>query len=100
MLSPLSSSQEAAPETVLTPRFYTTDFDEMEEIFSLEKNPNLNVSFEWKGRVEAETRRARTATEDGRGDRRLSSPPLCSLSLSRRSALTLPPLPLYLSPLR
>ena len=39
-----ASQQEAAPETVLTPRFYTTDFDEMEEIFSLEKNPDLNVS--------------------------------------------------------
>lgn len=31
----------AAAETILTPRFYTTDFDEMEEMFSLEKNPNL-----------------------------------------------------------
>jgi magnesium-protoporphyrin IX monomethyl ester (oxidative) cyclase len=33
--------KEAAAETILTPRFYTTDFDEMEEMFSLEKNPNL-----------------------------------------------------------
>lgn len=31
----------AAEESVLTPRFYTTDFDEMEELFSLSKNPNL-----------------------------------------------------------
>lgn len=31
----------AAAETILTPRFYTTDFDEMEEMFSLKKNPNL-----------------------------------------------------------
>lgn len=35
--------KEAANETVLTPRFYTTDFDEMEELFSLEKNPNLEM---------------------------------------------------------
>ena len=33
--------KEAAKETLLTPRFYTTNFDEMDEIFSLEKNPNL-----------------------------------------------------------
>lgn len=35
--------KEASAETVLTPRFYTTDFDEMEELFSLEKNPDLNM---------------------------------------------------------
>ncbi|KAK9907485.1 hypothetical protein WJX75_004491 [Coccomyxa subellipsoidea] len=35
--------KEAADETVLTPRFYTTDFDEMEELFSLEKNPDLEM---------------------------------------------------------
>ena len=33
--------KEAAAESVLTPRFYTTDFDEMEELFSLERNPGL-----------------------------------------------------------
>lgn len=33
----------ASDETVLTPRFYTTDFDEMERLFSLEMNPNLNL---------------------------------------------------------
>lgn len=38
-----SGIKEAADETVLTPRFYTTDFDEMEELFSLEKNPNLEM---------------------------------------------------------
>jgi len=35
--------KEAGDETVLTPRFYTTDFDEMEELFSLEKNPTLDM---------------------------------------------------------
>lgn len=33
----------AADETLLTPRFYTTDFDEMEELFSSELNPNLDM---------------------------------------------------------
>ena len=28
---------------MLTPRFYTTDFEEMEQMFSLELNPNLNM---------------------------------------------------------
>ncbi len=32
---------QAADESVLTPRFYTTDFDEMEQLFSLKLNPNL-----------------------------------------------------------
>jgi len=33
--------KEAADENVLTPRFYTTDFDEMEELFNTEILPNL-----------------------------------------------------------
>lgn len=31
--------KEAAGDTVLTPRFYTTDFDKMEQMFSLAQNP-------------------------------------------------------------
>merc|ERR1711966_357586 len=31
--------KEAANENLLTPRFYTTDFDEMERLFSTEINP-------------------------------------------------------------
>ena len=34
--------KEAASENLLTPRFYTTDFDEMEQLFSKEINPNLD----------------------------------------------------------
>jgi magnesium-protoporphyrin IX monomethyl ester (oxidative) cyclase len=34
----------ASDETLLSPRFYTTDFDEMEELFSQELNPNLNMN--------------------------------------------------------
>lgn len=34
----------AADETLLTPRFYTTDFDEMERLFSLEMNKNLDMA--------------------------------------------------------
>merc|ERR1711871_222482 len=35
--------KEASDETLLTPRFYTTDFDEMEQLFSKEFNPNINM---------------------------------------------------------
>lgn len=35
--------KEAAEESLLTPRFYTTDFDEMEQLFSQEINPNLDM---------------------------------------------------------
>eukprot|EP00216_Chloropicon_sp_CCMP2111_P003541 CAMPEP_0198241868 /NCGR_PEP_ID=MMETSP1446-20131203/6912_1 /TAXON_ID=1461542 ORGANISM="Unidentified sp, Strain CCMP2111" /NCGR_SAMPLE_ID=MMETSP1446 /ASSEMBLY_ACC=CAM_ASM_001112 /LENGTH=412 /DNA_ID=CAMNT_0043924771 /DNA_START=33 /DNA_END=1271 /DNA_ORIENTATION=+ len=34
--------KEAADESLLTPRFYTTDFDEMEELFNTEINKNLD----------------------------------------------------------
>ena len=34
--------KEAANENLLTPRFYTTDFDEMERLFSTEITPNLD----------------------------------------------------------
>ena len=34
--------KEAAQENLLTPRFYTTDFDEMERLFANEINPNLD----------------------------------------------------------
>jgi magnesium-protoporphyrin IX monomethyl ester (oxidative) cyclase len=34
--------KEASDENLLTPRFYTTDFDEMEQLFSTEINPNLD----------------------------------------------------------
>ena len=38
-----SGVKVAAEESLLTPRFYTTDFDEMEELFSSELNPNLDM---------------------------------------------------------
>lgn len=34
----------AIQETLLTPRFYTTDFEEMETLFNVEMNKNLNES--------------------------------------------------------
>jgi magnesium-protoporphyrin IX monomethyl ester (oxidative) cyclase len=33
----------AADETVLSPRFYTTDFDEMDNMFNLKNNPSLRM---------------------------------------------------------
>jgi len=33
----------AAEESILTPRFYTTNFEEMEELYSLQKNPDLRM---------------------------------------------------------
>lgn len=41
---PKKSGQTAIRETLLTPRFYTTDFDEMERMFNTEINKNLNQS--------------------------------------------------------
>ncbi|KAJ9533127.1 copper target-like protein 1 protein [Haematococcus lacustris] len=38
-----SGVKEASEESLLTPRFYTTDFEEMERLFSLEMNPNLDM---------------------------------------------------------
>jgi len=35
--------KEAADENLLTPRFYTTDFEEMERMFSEELHPNLDM---------------------------------------------------------
>ena len=44
---------------MLTPRFYTTDFDEMEQLFSLELNPNLPME-------ELEVRSSTTARNSSR----------------------------------
>lgn len=38
------AAKTAIKETLLTPRFYTTDFDEMEALFNTEINKNLNQS--------------------------------------------------------
>lgn len=35
---------QASSESVLSPRFYTTDFDEMEQLFSQKLNPNLDMA--------------------------------------------------------
>lgn len=35
--------KEAADETLLSPRFYTTDFEAMEELFDVRKNPNIRM---------------------------------------------------------
>ncbi|XP_019165756.1 PREDICTED: magnesium-protoporphyrin IX monomethyl ester [oxidative] cyclase, chloroplastic [Ipomoea nil] len=39
-----ASTKKGIKETLLTPRFYTTDFDEMEMLFNTEINKNLNNS--------------------------------------------------------
>eukprot|EP00245_Coleochaete_scutata_P009369 TRINITY_DN3069_c0_g1_i1.p1 TRINITY_DN3069_c0_g1~~TRINITY_DN3069_c0_g1_i1.p1 ORF type:complete len:434 (+),score=105.80 TRINITY_DN3069_c0_g1_i1:218-1519(+) len=39
---PRSGSKDPAKETLLTPRFYTTDFEEMEQMFNTDMNKNLN----------------------------------------------------------
>ncbi|MED6171948.1 cardiolipin synthase [Stylosanthes scabra] len=39
---PSKKAKTAIKETLLTPRFYTTDFDEMEMLFNTEINKNLN----------------------------------------------------------
>eukprot|EP00252_Welwitschia_mirabilis_P027036 TRINITY_DN910_c0_g1_i3.p1 TRINITY_DN910_c0_g1~~TRINITY_DN910_c0_g1_i3.p1 ORF type:complete len:239 (-),score=31.68 TRINITY_DN910_c0_g1_i3:1231-1869(-) len=41
---PRKGSKQPTKETLLTPRFYTTDFDEMEMLFNTEMNKNLDQS--------------------------------------------------------
>lgn len=41
---PKKVAKTGIKETLLTPRFYTTDFDEMETLFNTEINKNLNQS--------------------------------------------------------
>ncbi|RQW14057.1 hypothetical protein EHS17_16255, partial [Rhodobacteraceae bacterium CH30] len=36
------NNKKGVKETLLAPRFYTTDFDEMEQLFNTEMNKNLN----------------------------------------------------------
>ncbi|XP_042054773.1 magnesium-protoporphyrin IX monomethyl ester [oxidative] cyclase, chloroplastic-like [Salvia splendens] len=38
------SQKQEIKESLLTPRFYTTDFDEMEQLFNTEINKNLNMA--------------------------------------------------------
>lgn len=41
---PKKAAKSVIKETLLAPRFYTTDFDEMEQLFNTEINKNLNQS--------------------------------------------------------
>ena len=38
------TQKQEIKESLLTPRFYTTDFDEMEQLFNTEINKNLNMA--------------------------------------------------------
>lgn len=40
--APKKQQKKEIDESLLTPRFYTTDFDEMERLFNVEINKNLN----------------------------------------------------------
>lgn len=40
--NPKKATKIAIKETFLTPKFYTTNFDEMETLFNVEINKNLN----------------------------------------------------------
>lgn len=40
--APKKQQKKEIDESLLTPRFYTTDFDEMEQLFNVEINKNLN----------------------------------------------------------